>query len=423
MRSSYEEIYETICALDIIDTHEHLPYREQDRPRDTDILREYLTHYFSCDLVSAGLPPEKLEYCRDISVPLMRRWELLEPFWNAARHTGYGRSLDIAVSELYGMDRICSDTLEALNADFLQSLQPGHFEKVLKKTAKIKISLVDGCKGLSNCDARFFRPVFRLDMHRGYAKRGAFRRLSEESGIEIRCFDDWLEVTEREMDRAIADGCVALKIGDAYNRPLLYPKVEMSDARDEFLRMFNSKDGELDDFGATFQNFMLHYVLGLAGKRRLTVQIHTGLQEGNGNMLAHSDPLLLNNLFLAYPDVCFDIFHMGYPFEHKLSALAKNFANVHIDMCWAHIISPAACVNAMAEWFDSVPANKISAFGGDYCFIDGVAGHSRMARQNVGKALARKVDEGCFDVDEAKRLAVMLFVGNPSRIFKLKDLA
>ena len=36
----------------------------------------------------------------------------------------------------------------------------------------------------------------------------------------------------------------------------------------------------------------------------------------------------------------FDIFHIGYPYQQTLSALAKNFANVYIDMCWAHIISP-----------------------------------------------------------------------------------
>lgn len=32
-------------------------------------------------------------------------------------------------------------------------------------------------------------------------------------------------------------------------------------------------------------------------------------------------------------------------------------------------------VNALLEWFDTVPLNKISAFGGDYLSVDGVYGH------------------------------------------------
>jgi hypothetical protein len=88
-------------------------------------------------------------------------------------------------------------------------------------------------------------------------------------------------------------------------------------------------------------------------------------------------------------------------------------------MCWAHIISPTASINALAEWVDTVPLNKICAFGGDYCFIDGVYGHQLMARRNVSESLARKVDEGVFDVETAQHTAGMLFVDNPRALFAL----
>jgi uncharacterized protein len=149
------------------------------------------------------------------------------------------------------------------------------------------------------------------------------------------------------------------------------------------------------------------------------VQVHTGLQESSGNLIYHSDPALLSNLFLEYPDVKFDIFHIGYPYQHVLSALAKMFPNVYVDMCWAHIISPVACVNALVEWLDAVPVNKISAFGGDYCFVDGIYGHQALARMNVSKALAIKVRDGVFGADRAKRIAEMLFVDNPTALFGL----
>ena len=120
--------------------------------------------------------------------------------------------------------------------------------------------------------------------------------------------------------------------------------------------------------------------------------------------------------------VTFDIFHIGYPYEHVLSYLAKAFPNVYIDMCWAHAISPTACVNALVEWLDAVPANKISAFGGDYCFVDGVYGHQYLARENVSRALALKVDNGVFDCNRAVEIARMLLLENPKRIFNLSSI-
>ena len=166
---------------------------------------------------------------------------------------------------------------------------------------------------------------------------------------------------------------------------------------------------------------MMHAMLRFADQRECAVQIHTGLQEGNGNVIADANPVHLSNLFLEYGNVRFDLFHMGYPYMMELGALAKNFRNVNIDMCWGHIISPEAARRSLVEWLDAVPANKISAFGGDYCFVDGVYGHQYLARRNVAAALAQKVDDGSFDLARAKEIAQWLFVDNPVRILNLSD--
>jgi hypothetical protein len=62
---------------------------------------------------------------------------------------------------------------------------------------------------------------------------------------------------------------------------------------------------------------------------------------------------------------------------------------------------------------------KISAFGGDYLFVDRVYGHLVMAKENIAIALSIKVKEGLFDIGKAKEIAGMLFYDNPVRIFKL----
>ena len=109
-----EELLGLIDELQIIDSHEHLPM-ESDLGDDTDVLAEWLIHYFSCDLVSAGLSDEGLNRARDPKGDLAERWKLVEEYWEAARTTGYGRSLDIAARDLYGIDGVHGDTLADLN--------------------------------------------------------------------------------------------------------------------------------------------------------------------------------------------------------------------------------------------------------------------------------------------------------------------
>jgi uncharacterized protein len=136
-------------------------------------------------------------------------------------------------------------------------------------------------------------------------------------------------------------------------------------------------------------------------------------------VIADADPTHLTNCFLEYENVTFDLFHMGYPYTQQIGNLAKNFRNVNIDMCWGHIVSPEAARRALVEWLDVVPANKIIAFGGDYCFVDGVYGHQRLARDNVAAALAIKVADGSMDLARARQIASWLFIDNPRRILRL----
>jgi hypothetical protein len=87
-----------------------------------------------------------------------------------------------------------------------------------------------------------------------------------------------------------------------------------------------------------------------------------------------------------------------------------------------YLNSPEAARHALVEWLDTVPANKISAFGGDYHFVDGVYGHQYLVRQNVTYALAQKVIDGSFSLARAKEIASWVFCENPKRLFGLDRL-
>ncbi|MCX7704677.1 MAG: amidohydrolase family protein, partial [bacterium] len=220
---------------------------------------------------------------------------------------------------------------------------------------------------------------------------------------------------------------IGLKTSLAYKRSLRFKRTTKTEAEADFNRFFFRKKHLVErvdentglNSGDSFQNYMFHFIMQKANKNKMVVQIHTGLLEGNGNILSNSDPSLLTNLFIEYPDIRFDILHIGYPYQHIVGALAKMFPNVWIDMCWVHAISPHASIQALVEWIDSIPINKICGFGGDYCFVDGVYGHQKLARENIAMALYKKVKQGLFDIEKACKIARMLLIENPLNLFNL----
>jgi hypothetical protein len=141
--STYTELLEHIQSLKIIDTHEHLPF-ESERSIESDVLEEWLAHYFSCDLVPAGMSDEDLAMVRDSRQDIRKRWEIAEPYWHAAEGTGHGRSLSLAARNLYDIGTIGADTIELLNERFQSARnRGGHYDFVLKLKCGIALSIRD----------------------------------------------------------------------------------------------------------------------------------------------------------------------------------------------------------------------------------------------------------------------------------------
>jgi uncharacterized protein len=426
----YKEIFKQIEKQPVIDTHEHLLWDESYRVNgEDDVLSEYLSHYLSSDVVSSGLKPVDLEKVRDKKRDIYERWKIVEPYWEASRFTGYGRALDISVKAIYDIDGINGATIRDLNDAFMKSKRPGHYNHVLKELCGIQVSLLDIWTFRLDGDNPLFKRVWQplnFIIPASSAEGEVISNIEKNYSIRVNNLDHWMEACRKELDYMLATyGVKILKCSIAYSRSLRFEKVEYSVAKDSFNTALAKweREGRLQgkslELPIEVQDFMMHYILELANERNLTFQFHTGIQEGNGNILTNSDPSLMINLFTEYPDVDFDLFHISYPYQNVACALGKMFPNVFIDMCWAHIISPSASIRALDDFLDAIPYNKISAFGGDYLFVDGVYGHLYMARQNVSRVLAEKVKQGIFSLDKAVDIGKALFYDNPMRIFKL----
>jgi len=406
MPAAYGQLMRIASDMPVIDTHEHLPLTGHFQGKKPDILCDYLSHYLSSDLFAAGLSGEAYDKIRDADIDLMGRWALLAPWLEQVRNTSYYKSLQIAMRQIHGIDDMTGDTIQALNESFIKSVSdPGYKRRILKGMCHIDRSITcagdhgDPC-GPDTFFARAFYPET-------YALPWVTVRQTKLA--------DYCEEYKAAYRRWKGWGMAALKIAMAYDRSLAVTDVRF----DEADALFSAYDNDSGRFPLPLQDYMLHYALSLANEDRFPVQIHTGLQEGMFHNLEDSNPMLLKNLFRKYPNVPFDLFHIGYPYDRELITLAKYYPNVHIDMCWANIISPHASREFFREALDVLPYTKIFAFGGDYCFFDGVVGHLAMAKQNICGVLAEKVDRGEYDMALAEKILRAVFYGNAKRVFGL----
>lgn len=423
----FREMLSQAEAVRLVDTHEHLISQEQRAALKLDLFYLF-PHYASSDLVSAGMPLAVLEQIQDTSVPLEQRWALFAPYWRFTRTTGYGRALLLAAKDLFGIEDINEHTYQQLSERLAATNDSSWYEHVLKERAGIEVSLQDclvhadsGGPALLN-DRRFVAPVRWLGVFQRFRTLAEVQAMENELGVNLHSLDDFLRAIDSDLETHKADGAVALKMRLAYVRSLSFEHVIKSDAERAWNRIFaHLGEGLSLDEAKPLQDYVTHHLIQRSIDLDLPLQVHTGLQEGWGNILSNSRPTLLTNLFLTYPRARFALFHGSYPYGGELSALAKMFPNVYIDMAWLHVISPGTARRWLGEWLETVPHNKIFAFGGDYRFVEGAYAHSRMARQVVADVATSKVEEGYLDEAEATAVILLLLRENAWRFYRLEE--
>jgi uncharacterized protein len=418
-----------LSELEIVNTHEHIIPEKERTSQHMDFFT-LAGHYAIDDVISAGLSRDDAKLVADQSVPDAERWRRFEPFWKAARFTGYCQALNIAVRDLYGADEISGTTLAKINDAIRARNKPGLYRHVLKERAHIRFSVVDQywAPVPERPDPEFFVLAQKFDGFVAPVRRTNVETLGRQEDITIGNLQALKQALEKRFQRALEAGMVTVKTTIAYNRDLMFREVSVADAERDFERLMQDAGGTPQGFHAyterpyrILEDHMFHHLVKVADSNNIPMQIHTGLHAGTGNYLNNSNPTLLTNLFFLFPRVKFDLFHISYPYQGELSVLAKIFPNVHVDFCWAWIVSPGAARRALHDFLETVPANKIFGFGGDYRYPELTYGHARMARQNIAQVLAEKTEAGFCSEDEALKLGRMVLAENPAHLFSARQ--
>jgi len=414
-----QRITQYIDTLRIVDTHEHFTspgLLKKSYFMDFTLL---LYNYNINDLRSAGLPDSLFDPLFNQSLSPRQKWRLIEPYWKLSFNTASNRVALIAARELYGIYDLNDQTVDELSSKIRKNYSNDWFNKVLREHCRIDYVILDG----NDPDIKedYIKHVRRFSTWLTIRSKRSIDSLAIAQVDPIYTLDDYVKSLRNEFEKAVKDGMVAVKINTAYNRTLNFERVQDDAARKIFRTLINGNEKFTMTYQAAkpLQDYMFYALMDLARKHKMPVVFHTGLQAGNGNYITNSNPVLLTNVFLDYPDVNFALFHGSYPYGGELSTLAKNFRNVYIDMNWTYAISPSYSERYLYEWLETVPAGKIMAFGGDYTCVENVYGELMIAKKVISDVLIKKVREGYLTEPEAKNVARMILRDNAIRFYNL----
>lgn len=424
----HKDIEELVQATWLADTHEHIieesirlgpvPGHHLYSCNDWAYL---LSHYTSNDLIACGMPEVDLTRFFSADVDLDEKWRLVEPYWERVKYAGYGLAVRITLKVLYGEDDITAENHHRLNEKYLARVHRGFYREIIRDIARIRFCQVNSLQH-TFCESDD-PDLLQQDLSiMPLSTPPVIKDMAAETGIEAATLRQWYDVIDAVFAKYGAKA-VAVKSQAAYGRPLDYEDVPLRDAAPLFERHARGEELPWPEMKA-LQDHLFRRCVRKAVEYRLPVKLHTGYYAGNSYMqldrVSHN-PAHLCVLLQDFPEATFDIFHIGYPYQEEMIALAKHYPNACVDMCWAWIINPEACVRFLRDYLVCAPWNKIHTFGGDYFSVENVVGHAAMARKGIAQALSDLVENGWMSSAEALRLVPEIMHRNAERNFLIAE--
>ncbi|MCL4553422.1 MAG: amidohydrolase family protein [Candidatus Marsarchaeota archaeon] len=423
----YQDLLRYTSEIEIIDSHEHLP-PEKDRVASKLDFSVLFNHYCMSDMLAAGMPPDDAKMIfGDVVFPwratmsVEEKWPKFEPYYLLIQDGSYCRAAHLSMDKLYGVSRLNSlDDAKTLTAKMNKANVTGFYKKVLNDTCRIRAAV--NC-GYWTDDHDYLAPV-QFATEYAEANNATISKLENTAGVSCGTLNGYVEAVRRQFLDYKRRGLKGIKLTLAYTRDLHFAPTAHADAERVFNRVLEEGYGWRSNAlgyeeARPLQDYMVHRHVEMAGEMDLPVIFHTGHQAGSYHNPDDARPNRLWNLPQRYRNVDFVILHAGIPWMEEAALLAKTYPNVFLDMAWTHLISPELSTRALGNWIDMLPVNKIVGFGGDYLDVEKIYGHLVLARENIARALAARVEDGRMTPERAQSWIRAMLFDNPKRIYRL----
>jgi len=374
-----------------------------------------------------GAREDMWAFLSDQSIATEAKWPLFERIWRQTEHTAYAHVTKRILRDVYQESEMSLPGLLRIRDRLLNLRDPAVYRQVLD-TANIRCRLtdiyfIDRKAYVAGQYQVYERDRFLIPLPEFHGVR-SWQDVWDQTkaiGITVTSLDQYLSACFDIFRRMKEQGAIGMKNQAAYRRTLAYDTPSGAEAERLFNRFIADPRQSLGwPEAKPLDDYLFHRFMEMARDLEWPVQIHTGHMAGIRNDIAKTNAVLFTPVLELHRDVRFDLFHGNWPFMGEYLYLGKNYPNVHLDLCWLHIIDPVYARNLLSEGLTTVPHSKFHAFGGDYCDeILHAAAHLSIARDVVASALAERVATGWLNEDQALAVAADWFFNNPNEFFNL----
>jgi uncharacterized protein len=422
MENIRELIEEKVLKTAFIDTHEHLV----DESERLDCIKPIipcddwsllLNHYFSFDLISAGISKEHVDRLFSNQVDPINKWGILKEYWPFLKNTTSGIVFRHTIRILYGITEISEDNIIELQSRYEQTRKKGFYRHIIRDIVNIKHCHVNS--PTIACKKSESPGLLLQDIALNGLIQSAVNPYSVPENFRVDSLSDWHALIDWWFSEygGMAKG---VKIGNAYFRRLDFERTGAGKVEKIFQRKIKLQAISPGD-DKKLQDHLFWYSVDKATEYGLPVKLHTGQWAMNNVMNMHwvkENPSDCAALCRKAPDTKFVFFHLCYPHYEEMLSLAKSYSNAYIDMCWSWSLNPLAAKDFLKKFILSVPNNKIFTFGGDEKIVENVIGHAFVARKGIALALTELVAENWITISDALDLSDNLMYKNAERMFE-----
>jgi uncharacterized protein len=425
-----------IAEMPLVDTHEHLASEEAWLAEEADVLQDlFWPYYAGADLHVAGATAEALR-CSVGFAPsavdgvvsfdpgdadLEARFARIEEAWRAMRHTGYGEAVRLLAREVYGLDELTASGLRDAQSHLEKLRGPGERLRLLRDVAKLDHVQIDSERWAIEADPdapEFF--LHDISVGRFCAGDLDLRAIHRPTGIEVASLEDLREALTAIFNR-FGPTAIAVKAAHAYERTLRWEE-RADDEAARALAAVLAGGGEADPASRlAIGDWCWARCVELAVEHDLPFKVHTGTYACTGSLgIERVRAGNLCGLLARYPEARFVLMHIAYPYGDELTAIAKHFPNVWVDLCWAWALDPRSAGEFVRGFIHAVPSSKLFAFGGDTQWPTNALAFSLQARRWLTRALAAEVAAGDLTEAEAIELAGRFMYSNQHACFDVE---
>lgn len=415
------DLAQFIQTAPLVDTHEHTFQEAVFVTDGPDVLMDLFHDYIEIDLAIAGASDAARDRLIDAHDPdIEGRWNGIKEAWEHCRWTSYGRAARLTARLVYGMDEITLPGIQAAAERNAEMRQPGGRLRLLREVANLDHVQIDDQKWACLPDPSgpdfFLNDISWNDLASGQVDALA---LGQETGVAIHDTASLRQAIDGLFDQygAVA---IAVKSAHAYARTLAY--TPRTDAETEPILRKSLRGETLSEVERLcLGDWCLARGIERAIEYNLPFKIHTGLTAFLRTLIqpdrlraGHLCPLLA-----AYPEARFVLMHTAYPYSAELLAVAKQFPNVYLDMCWGWAIDFHAAIDFVRRVLHAVPVNKWFAFGGDAFWPAQSVAYAFQARDGLTRALQAEIDDGLLHESEAIQIARRVMRDNQYAVFDI----